>query len=465
MKKQMKTLLASIVLATGLATGLSAPVMAQNAKPIADADAVTLQQLLDQVRKGRVSDNASFAAREAEFRNNRNKQKSLLTKTKRDIQREEARSERLEKVFADNEVKLAELEGLLNERLGVYGELFGIVRQVAGETRGQVEESIISGELTNRAAPLDALAQSKGLPAMEQLEFLWFTLQQEMTAQGEIKSFPGQVVNLDGSIRDTEVTRIGPFTALADGQFIRYAGAHRYADLGRQPPARFGDAADDLFDASNGELVGVPVDPSRGAILNLFLQMPTLFERVNQGGFVGYVIIILGLFGVALALERITRLSLLSRSVKGQLANGQIDGASDNDTPLARVWAAYQSNNSASAETLELKLDDAILKEMPALEKNLSLLKLLAGIAPLLGLLGTVTGMILTFQAITLFGTGDPKLMAGGISQALITTVLGLVAAIPLLLLHSVAATKSREIVQILEEQAAGMIAAHAEGK
>jgi biopolymer transport protein ExbB len=367
----------------------------------------------------------------------------------------------LEKTFADNEVKLAELEGLLNERLGIYGELFGIVRQVAGETKAQIDDSVISGELKNRAAPLSALAKTKGLPEMAQLEYLWFALQQEMTAQGEVKRFTGEVVNLDGSLRETEILRIGPFTALADGQFIRYAGAHRYADLGRQPPSRFGDAADAAWDGAAGGLVAAPIDPSRGAILNLFLQMPTLFERISQGGVVGYLIMLLGLFGVALALERITRLTLMARRVRAQMSAGTAEG----DTPLARVWAVYQANPKTDIETLELKLDDAILKEMPALEKHLALLKLLSGVAPLMGLLGTVTGMILTFQAITLFGTGDPKLMAGGISQALVTTVLGLVVAIPILLLHAIAATRSREIVQILEEQAAGLIAAHAEAK
>ena len=451
------------IFGTALALGLlmAVPAQAQNATPVADADAVTLQQLLDQVRAGRVNDNAEFAAREAEFRKNRNQQQSLLTRTQNAIKREEARSERLEKDFSENELKLAELEGLLNERLGVFGELFGIVRQVAGETKAQVEESVISGELSGRGEPLGVLAKTKGLPAMDQLELLWFTLQQEMTAQGEVKSFTGEVVNLDGSLRQTEITRVGPFTALADGQFVRYAGNGRYADLGRQPPARFGDAADDLLSGDAGDLVAAPVDPSRGAILNLFLQMPTLAERINQGGLVGYIILLLGVFGVGMALERITRLTLTARAVKQQLEAGEVSG----DTPLGRVWAAYQSNKSADVEALELKLDDAILKEMPALEKNLALLKLLSGVAPLLGLLGTVTGMILTFQAITLFGTGDPKLMAGGISQALITTVLGLVVAIPILLLHSVAATRSREIVQILEEQATGMIAAHAEKK
>ncbi|MCH1542308.1 MAG: MotA/TolQ/ExbB proton channel family protein [Alphaproteobacteria bacterium] len=461
----MMKFLSTGLIALSLIISISAPAVAQEGKAEKpQSDAITLQQLLEQVRQGRVSDNADFAAREKEFRDNRNRQKTLLTRTQNAIKREEARSERLEKSFADNEVKLAELEGLLNERLGVYGELFGIVRQVAGETKAQIDESVISGELKDRSAPLSVLAKTKGLPEMEQLEYLWFALQEEMTAQGEVKRFTGEVVNLDGSLRQTEILRIGPFTALADGAFVRYAGDNRYADLGRQPPSRFGDAADDVWDGDAGELVAAPIDPSRGAILNLFLQMPTLFERVNQGGLVGYIIILLGVFGVGLAMERITRLTLMSRQVKTQMTAG--DTASvGGDTPLARIWAVYQANPKTDIETLELKLDDAILKEMPALEKHLALLKLLSGVAPLMGLLGTVTGMILTFQAITLFGTGDPKLMAGGISQALVTTVLGLVVAIPILLLHSVAATRSREIVQILEEQAAGLIAAHAESK
>ena len=422
---------------------------------------ITLQQLLEQVRQGRVNDNAAFKRREAQFRRNRNRQAALLARVKANIEREEARSERLEEEFSQNELQLAELEGLFNERLGVFGELFGIVRQVAGETRAQIDESVISGEIKDRSEPLSVLAKTKGLPEMEQLEYLWFALQQEMTAQGEVKRFRGEVVNLDGSLRETEILRVGPFTALADGQFVRYAGNNRYADLGRQPPARFGDAADSLLDADGGELVAAPVDPTRGAILNLFLQMPTLIERVNQGSWVGYIIIALGGFGLLLAFERIFRLSLTRRAVRKQLKSGEPKG----NTPLARIWAVYEENKETDVETLELKLDDAILKEMPSLEKNLALLKLLSGVAPLLGLLGTVTGMILTFQAITLFGTGDPKLMAGGISQALVTTVLGLVVAIPILLLHSVAATRSREIVQILEEQATGLIAAHAEKK
>ena len=118
-----------------------------------------------------------------------------------------------------------------------------------------------------------------------------------------------------------------------------------------------------------------------------------------------------------------------------------------------------EENPSANAETLELKLNEAVLKETPALENSLTLLKIIAAVAPLLGLLGTVTGMILTFQAITIFGAGDPKAMAGGISSALVTTVLGLCVAIPTLLLHTVVNGRSKKIMHILEEQSAGMIA------
>lgn len=436
-------------------------VRAQDAKPAPTNNDVTLQQLLDQVKNGRVRDNSEFQKRERKFSQNRNQRRQLLRQTRAEIAREEARSERLEKTFNDNELKLGELEALLDERLGAYGELFGTVRQVAGETRAQIEESLISGELLDRGAPLAKLVATKGVPEIRQLEHLWFALQQEMTAQGEVKRFAGKILNLDGTTGDAEILRVGPFAAISNGNFVRYAGTGRFAYLGRQPPSRFVAAANDLEDARAGTIsVGV-VDPSRGALLNLFLQLPTLVERINQGGIVGYIIILLGAFGVILALERIIRLSLVARQVRAQLKSGE----ATTESPLARVWAAYQANQATDVDTLELKLDDAILKEMPPLERGLGLLKLLAGVAPLLGLLGTVTGMILTFQAITLFGTGDPKLMAGGISQALVTTVLGLVVAIPILLLHAAATARSREVVQILEEQSAGLIAAFAESK
>ena len=328
----------------------------------------------------------------------------------------------------------------------------------------QIKESIISGELQGRSKTLTDLAKSKALPSNEELEMLWYHLLEEMNAQGEVKRFNGTIVDTDGNFSEEEVVRVGPWTAFdRKGNFLGYLpDDERYRVLGRQPQARFLDLGDNIVDGDKGDIVKGAIDPSRGAILSLLIQTPGLSERIGQGGVVGYIILGLLAVGLVLSIERIFRLTITARAVNAQAKD--VDNPNDSN-PLGRVLNAYHSNKSADVETLELKLDDAILKELPSLERGINFIKLLSSVAPLLGLLGTVTGMIVTFQAITLFGTGDPKLMAGGISQALVTTVLGLTAAIPLVLLHSVAQTRSRSIQQILDEQSAGLIAERAESK
>ena len=188
--------------------------------------------------------------------------------------------------------------------------------------------------------------------------------------------------------------------------------------------------------------------------------MPTIEERVNQGGTPGYVIIALGIVALLLSLERFTTLSMVGAGVSKQAAN---PGTANTRNPLGRVLQVYHDNKDIESETLQLKLDEAILKEQPAIQARIAFIKIISMVAPLLGLLGTVIGMIVTFQAITLFGTGDPKTMAGGISQALITTVLGLTVAIPTVLLHSIVDSRAKSILHVLTEQSAGLVAEHAE--
>ncbi len=245
---------------------------------------------------------------------------------------------------------------------------------------------------------------------------------------------------------------------VADGKYLKYEN-NRLSELARQPEAgRFTGSTSDLLNATDG-LVRFGIDPTAGGVLSTYVSRPNLLERVQQGGLVGYLIIALGIVGLLISLERMVVLGVASRKVTAQLAS---DTPSP-DNALGRVLSVYEDNKQADTETLELKLSEAIFKETPALNRALLFIKIISVVAPLMGLLGTVTGMIQTFQAITLYGTGDPKLMAGGISQALVTTVLGLTVAIPTVLLHTLVSGRSKRIVQILQEQSAGIIAEHAE--
>ena len=453
MKRTTKTLTAAVLMAAGLA--VAAPL----AWAQASAPAQSLQELLNRVRQGRTTDNQANENRVGEFQRARNQQQRLLDDAKAAVVREERLSEQLEATFQEQEIRLAELEAILEERLGAFGELFGVVRQVAGDTRGQLRQSIISSQLPNRDEAIDELAQSTELPELAQLETLWYTLLEEATQQGQVVRYQAPVVSVDGNERTASVVRIGPFTALSDAKFVDYLPeTERLTELSRQPGALFVGAGEDLFNAQSG-VVTAAVDPSRGALLGLLIQTPSLRERIDQGGLVGVVIMILLVLGITLSMVRIVSLSMAAARVGAQ--KKQSTGNPNN--PLGRIMQTYERNSGLDVENLQLKLDDAILKELPALERGLSTIKVLAAISPMLGLLGTVTGMIETFQAITLFGTGDPKMMAGGISQALMTTVMGLVSAIPLILLHSIASGRSKAVVEVLEEQSAGIIAGHAE--
>lgn len=440
------------------------PVVAKDDADETPKEITSLNELLLKVQEEALYDSEENRARIAKFMAEKSTQDAVLQETLANLKIQEDRAVRLEKTFDENDVKLSELEDLKAERLGAFGELFGVVRGTASEMGAQIKESIISGELQGRSQTLTDLAKSKALPSNEELEMLWYHLLEEMNAQGEVKRFNGTIVDTDGNFSEEEVVRVGPWTAFdRKGNFLGYLpDDERYRVLGRQPQARFLDLGDNIVDGDKGDIVKGAIDPSRGAILSLLIQTPGLSERIGQGGVVGYIILGLLAVGLVLSIERIFRLTITARAVNAQAKD--VDNPNESN-PLGRVLNAYHSNKSADVETLELKLDDAILKELPSLERGINFIKLLSSVAPLLGLLGTVTGMIVTFQAITLFGTGDPKLMAGGISQALVTTVLGLTAAIPLVLLHSVAQTRSRSIQQILDEQSAGLIAERAESK
>ena len=428
-----------------------------------DDRALDLDALLKQLEEGKFAQTEQNKQREQEFMAQRAEQDRILRETAQLRDRTLATSEQLETAFEQNEFKLADLNEALTNRLGSLKELFGVLQQVAGDTKNKFYNSVVSAEIPGRAAFLDQLAQDMGssskLASIDEIEQVWYEIQREMTQSGKVTKFTTDVVEAGGAKVSKEVVRVGPFALVSDGKYLDYNGVTgTVAELIRQPAGRYGESAAEL-QASSGELVKFGIDPTGGSILGLLVQAPNLQERVEQGGVVGYIILIVGAFGLLLSIERLFTLTIIRTKVNSQLKSKEVKA----NNPLGRVLKVRDEHPNADTEALELHLTEAILAEVPKLGRNLTIIKIISVVAPLMGLLGTVTGMINTFQAITLFGTGDPKLMAGGISTALVTTVLGLVVAIPTTLLYAMLNTRSKNIVYILQEQAAGVIAERAE--
>ena len=419
----------------------------------------TLEQLLEIIENDRQASGVINDQREQKFLAARDQQKFLLEQAVARLDQEEKRSVRLQKQFEENEKTLEDIQETLRIRIGNFGELFGVVRQVAGETIAIVKNSIVSLQFPNREKNLTGLAEARGIPSIEQMHDLRVELLREMSQSGQVQRFQKQVVLPGGSIVDAEIVRVGVFNAITENFFLQFVpDTQSLQVLARQPARRYQSMAKDLF-ALDAGYTTMAVDPSRGQILSLLIQAPGLAERINQGGLVGYFIIFIGLLGLALSLWRLLILRQDGQAINQQLTTDIVS----QDNALGRILSVHNEHDAMDTELLELKIDEAILKEVPKLEKYHSIIKVFAAVAPLLGLLGTVVGMIVTFQALTLFGTGDPKLMAGGISQALVTTMLGLIVAIPLVFLHSVLTSWSGTLIEVLEEQSAGLIARHAE--
>ena len=445
----MKKVINFVLLAATLTAGFSVTSQANQ-----------LDDLLKQVKADRVSEAKLDKKREAEFLAARADKQALLGKAKKELANQNARNKRLTKAYAANEITLAQKEVELDNATGTLGEMFGVSRAAAANAYGQISTSIVSAEYPGRVDSLDRIANAKAIPGLEDLEELWFALQTEMTESGKISQFSVEVTNLDGTKTTESVTRIGTFNLVSANGYLNYNDEMgQVQPLAKQPAGYIADSAGDFFNLASG-LGAVYVDPSRGAILALETRKRTLMEFYHQGAEVGYAITVLLIIGCLIALERIIVLGAMGSKIKAQEKNYS---KPNKNNPLGRLLKVYQDNKTADAETLELKLDEAILRETPTIDRGINIIKMFAAIAPLMGLLGTVIGMIMTFQTITLFGTGDPKIMAGNISLALVTTALGLICALPLILIHSVVAGRSKAILHKLDEQSAGIIASIAE--
>jgi biopolymer transport protein ExbB len=442
-------------------------VLALSAGSAMAQEAKTLDQLLGFVKQGQVTESRENAAREQRFAKDKANQTAELQKAEAERTRQEQLSSQLEDAFEANELLVAAKQTQLKEKLGTLVELFGHLTSTAGDLSTNMDFSLISAQYPGREVFLKDLIKkmstSDELPSIEEIERVWYELNREMVESGKVVSFTAEVAAPNGDKAQQKVVRVGTFNAVTEsGQYLQYVPEKgTLEELARQPSGPYIGWASDLAAATEGlHRFGIdPTGPSGGSFLAALINSPNLEERWHQGGYIGYAITAVGVFAFLLAIWRLIVLMGISSKVNSQLKS---DKANENN-PLGRVLKIHEDNPAMDSETLELKLSEGILRETPRLESGLTLLKIIAAIAPLMGLLGTVTGMIVTFQAITIFGAGDPKAMAGGISGALITTVLGLLVAIPVVLLHTIVNGRAQRILHILNEQTTGIIAEHTE--
>jgi len=431
----------------------------QLALPTSAVAAATLDELLQQVKNTRAQEAEANAQRLKEFTANRADQAKVLASAQQAQAAAEARSTALSSEFDNNEKEINDVNALLKQRQGNLGELFGVTRQVAGDTANVMEQSIISAQYPDREEFLRSLASAKTLPSITELERLWFEMQREMTASGDVQRYEHQVVKQDGQTATAEVVRIGPFTIMSNGKYLAYLPSLKsLVELARQPPSEFLDAASDLQETTSGYVNSV-VDPGRGVLIALYGERPDIRERIDQGEAVGYVIIAVGLIGAFCWAYQFIYLIRVRMKVSAQQKD--LENPRD-DNPLGRVLLAFKGDKSRieeDFEVAELRISEAIVGELPAIDRFQAFLRLAVAAGPLLGLVGTVIGMILTFQSITESGSSDPKLMAHGISQAMIATVLGLGIAIPLLFGNAMLSSISRQLSSLLEGESSGMLA------
>ncbi|GAB6068310.1 MotA/TolQ/ExbB proton channel family protein [Methylothermus subterraneus] len=431
--------------------------------PIA-ATGADFHQLLEKIRREGVAERAHQEERLKRFLAEHARRQQLVDELKAELARTKARADALRARLEAGEKRLAELDDQWKNQAGDLEELFSQARQDAQAIKSLLHDSLVNAQQPGRLKFLDELASPKLKASLEDLKRLWDVLLSEIGESGRVVRFSAPVVAPDGSEQNRTVVRVGVFNAFSQGRYLRYLpGSERLLDPVQQPPGRPRRLAADLEQAQGG-WHKVALDPSRGALLALVAQTPGWLERwLHQGGVVGYFIIALGALGLAIVCWRYGDLILVERRLRRQkpLPEPRLDN------PIGRLRQALAERKSAqggSDETLAVYLDELVQHELQRLYLGMNTLSTFATIAPLLGLLGTVLGMIETFDAIALFGTGDPKLMSSGISLALVTTEQGLTVAIPLLIAHSFLRGRAERIAALITEEGAELFERYSHG-
>lgn len=426
----------------------------------------SLDELLITTKTLQQKEQLIYKEREARFLREKNQQQLIVDNAKSDWEKQQAIGNPLIKVTQDQKRKLDELQKELDEHVSELGDIHSLYSQFSGDFIARLQDSLVQAQIPERQKNLTKLQEGQTLASIKDMKTLWLLVITEMTEAGKNSTFQATVVTPEGKSSTQNIIRMGTFSAFSNGQFLHYIPQNQELLVIAEQPSEHSliqAYSSIVLNNKNTKQSTEPVlsviDPTRGELLALLGQSPSLYERLLQGKEVGYAIVILGAIGIFIILYRLIFLGVVWKKTNIQLKNLENP---NNDNPLGRIFLQVKSmkpEQRQDDESLQLVLDEAIIKELPKLEQGHSLIKLFSAIAPLLGLLGTVIGMIATFQSISLFGSGDPKLMASGISQALVTTVLGLLVAIPLLLGHNILVSFSKILLQILDEQSAGILA------
>ncbi|MGH8371845.1 MAG: MotA/TolQ/ExbB proton channel family protein [Gammaproteobacteria bacterium] len=441
-----KTLLAVVIMA--LSSGAFA----------AAQQAATLDQLLEQVKNASSENSALNKQREQQFVQQNAQQAQILAEARKALNNEQARNKQLQASFDANQQKLNDLVNQLHTREGDFSKVFDSARQTASDLKNTLDASLVSAEYPGRGVTLARMAESRDLPSLDDLHKLWFLMQQELIQEGKVAKFPATITHEDGTRVKTNVVRVGVFAAVNGDSFLRYLPeTAALVELNRQPSGAFRSMASDLSTATSG-ILPMAVDPTGGTLLATLVNQPTTWERIGQGHAAGWIIIVLGLIGLLVILERGAYLTLAGGKMKAQMNSSK----PNLNNPLGRILTVFNESKTDDAESLELRMDEAIMKERPVISARIGLLRVIALLGILLGLLGTVMGVMNTFQSMNLFG-GSTPLIANGISSALVPTWLGLLVAVVMLFFHGLLSSRSDRLMQVLEQQTASIIASRAE--
>lgn len=355
-----------------------------------------------------------------------------------------------------------------------FREISGNVRLAARDLETMLHQSHFTGINPDRLTRVSPLLDKGYFPDIDDITAMAEAMFDEIKMSGQVGLHEAEFIGRDGVEATGNILTLGRFTAAYDqGGEVGYlnwsAESGRFYALTDLPRGNIGR---NLRGYLQGERDVVPIDLSGGSALRQISHQTDFVEQVQAGGPIVWPILGLAVAALLIVLARIFYLNRIHANTDRfmgevneyaaqgdwEAAEGLVTRHRKRNSPVIAVVKAGLGVRDRQRETQESVLQEAILHEMPRVESGLSVLAVLGAVAPLLGLLGTVTGMINTFRVITLFGTGDPKLMSGGISEALVTTELGLMVAIPIMLAHTFLSRRADHIIGDMEEKAIQMI-------